>query len=639
MLKVAIYIFMLFLSLAAVGQNRIFNIENQLSAMEVDFPGLAQPVETSLRDVNLGDFIRGIASANGLNVTVEQGIDTRVTNNFSNAAVKDVFIFLCSEYDLTIDFVGSIMSFKKYVPPPLEPLPVKARKIDVTYINETDFLSLNLKNDTLFNVAKAITKISPRNVVIAPGIEDQLVSVFIQNRPFANALEKFAFANNLSITETQDNFFLISKANGQKEGPSGFIADAKNKGGQREAHYQDGHLEVELLDGYLNIVAENVPIADILKEVSHISGKNYFMFTVPTGNSTLWVENAVYDNFLTYLLNGTNFTYKKAGEVYLVGERTQEKLRTTELIQLQNRTIESVMDIIPQELKKDVEIKEFVELNGFIVSGSYLNIAELRNFLREIDIRVPVVLIDVMIVEVKKEFNMETGLELGLGGENVPEKTIGGYNQEGSPGMHTTMNNITLNRLLNSFNGFGFINLGKLAPDFYASIKVLEENGVLHRKSTPKLATLNGHEASLSLGSTEYYPEVNNSFIGAQTPALSASRIYKPINADLSVVIKPIVSGDEQITLNIDFQQSNFTARQSPDAPPGSQNKDFSSIVRVRNGETVLLGGLDEKTSENSGKGLPYIARIPVLKWIFGSNSRKKSKNQINIFIKPTIIY
>jgi type IV pilus assembly protein PilQ len=61
--------------------------------------------------------------------------------------------------------------------------------------------------------------------------------------------------------------------------------------------------------------------------------------------------------------------------------------------------------------------------------------------------------------------------------------------------------------------------------------------------------------------------------------------------------------------------------------------------VRVKNGEMIMLGGLEENSNSNSGKGLPLISRIPVLKWIFGNRTKSKTENKLTIFIKPTIIY
>ncbi|MEX2596241.1 MAG: type II and III secretion system protein, partial [Salibacteraceae bacterium] len=365
---------------------------------------------------------------------------------------------------------------------------------------------------------------------------------------------------------------------------------------------------------------------------------HYYLFSSPENKTTLYVENASFSDFLSYLFSGSEYTFKLSEDIYLIGKRNQERLRSTELITLENRTIESVQDAIPQELKKGLEIKEFPDLNGLIVSGSYTSIAEVNAFLRKIDRPVPVVLIDIMIVEVKKNFNVETGFQLTLDGESVPLSTTGEYNQSGA-GISATLTSKTLNAILSSFTAPGLVNLGNLSPNFYASIQALESNGIIKRKSTPKLATMNGSEASLSLGEQTFYAETNNSFIGAQSPALSESTIYKPISADMTINIKPSVSSDEQITLSIDFSQSSFTNRIAETAPPGSLTKTFSSKIRVKNGETILLGGLDEEAHEKTGKGLPLIARIPILKWLLGSNTRSDSKSQISIFIQPTVIY
>ena len=77
----------------------------------------------------------------------------------------------------------------------------------------------------------------------------------------------------------------------------------------------------------------------------------------------------------------------------------------------------------------------------------------------------------------------------------------------------------------------------------------------------------------------------------------------------------------------------------STTAPPGTINRDFQSLIRVKNGEMIMLGGLEENTNSSSGRGLPLISRIPVLKWIFGNRTKSKSENKLTIFIKPTIIY
>ena len=156
--------------------------------------------------------------------------------------------------------------------------------------------------------------------------------------------------------------------------------------------------------------------------------------------------------------------------------------------------------------------------------------------------------------------------------------------------------------------------------------------------STPKLATLNSYESKLSIGNTEYYLEEQNTVIGSQNPQNIITKQYKSVNADLSLTIKPFVSGDNQVTLKIDVTQSDFTNRISPNAPPGSVSRNFSSLIRLKDGELVLLGGLERKSKTSSGSGVPILSRIPIIKWFFSSRSSQKENSKLNIFIKTTII-
>jgi type IV pilus assembly protein PilQ len=111
------------------------------------------------------------------------------------------------------------------------------------------------------------------------------------------------------------------------------------------------------------------------------------------------------------------------------------------------------------------------------------------------------------------------------------------------------------------------------------------------------------------------------------------------VSADLSVVINPIVSGDEQITLDVHVKQSSFTEKIAPTAPPGTVTRDFQSLIRVKNEEMILLGGLEENSMNDSGTGTPLLSRIPVIKWLFSSRNKTKKKSKLTIFIKPTVVY
>ena len=58
----------------------------------------------------------------------------------------------------------------------------------------------------------------------------------------------------------------------------------------------------------------------------------------------------------------------------------------------------------------------------------------------------------------------------------------------------------------------------------------------------------------------------------------------------------------------------------------------------MKNQDMVVLGGLDDKKSENSSSGVPLLSRIPVLKWFFNQQKNIKDKKELTIFIRPTVI-
>jgi type IV pilus assembly protein PilQ len=256
---------------------------------------------------------------------------------------------------------------------------------------------------------------------------------------------------------------------------------------------------------------------------------------------------------------------------------------------------------------------------------------------------VPMVLIEVMIVDINRTKLIETGLAInnsnypGDLGNNTTGGTING-NPNRNDGLNSTLSTATLNRIIASVNNLGFFNLGDVGSGFYVSMNALETSGNVKIVSTPKLAALNGHEAEMSIGETTYYKETSNNFVGSQITTTVQSFVYKPLNADLSLTIKPVVSGDDQITLEISVSQSNFTSRVDPDSPPGNQKREFKSIIRMKNKEMVVLGGLDNNRNNKGNVGVPILNRIPVIKWFFSKQIKEKTKSELTIFIRPTVI-
>jgi type IV pilus assembly protein PilQ len=611
------------------AQERFDSIEAHLMRIGNESPGLFEKVELSVDGTSIQEFIRGLASSNNLNVSVEPGLKDKIYNNFTGVRVIDVFMFLVKKYDLDVNFIGNIIAFSQHVAPVIPVVKGPAKVLHINYDKESTNLDLDLSSDSLLAVVREITRQSQINVLCAPDIGGKIVNGFIQNTPLPKALNMMALANNLKLVNTRDNAYVFERMDAPASGGSGGTAGGRSGGGAQSGTFKvrsDG-------SGKVNVEAQNAALTDVINAVSNETKVQYFLLSELKGQTTMNIEGVAYEDFLSHILNATDYTFRKQGNVYLIGDRGIEGLRATKVIQLQSHEVQKIVDFIPADLKKNVDIKMFPDLSSLILCGSEPRINEIEAFIRQIDKPVPNISIEVMIVDINQSHTVSTGIEAGLGA--APATTGGTV----FPSLNMTLSSSSINDIINGINGMGLINLGHVTPNFYINLKAMETQGILKIHSTPRVATINGQEAKMSISNTEYYLEQTNQQIVTQVAQNVITQVYKPVNAELAITVNPRVTGDEQVTLEITVKQSTFTDRISPTAPPGNTSRDFKSIIRVKNGEMIMLGGLEEETVNESGTGVPFLSRIPIIKWFFSSRTKAKSKDKLTIFIKPTVIY
>ena len=729
-MKKIITLFLLILFQISYSQdNRILQLKNNIESISADAPGLNEKVNVNIKEASLSSFLLAISQIHKLNFSVATNLNQiTIVNNFSDVTVGDLLIFLCKEYNLTIDFTGNILAIKSYE----KPVEIqKVKEIDVAHDYANNLLSLNLKDDKLYDVFRKIMDVSGKNLVFAPGLENQPLTAYIKSVPFDAALNKLAYANNLSVTKSRDNFYIFDKLDGNfvVEGTGNQNGEVRQNKPQRPRKSNFFFTVVDPDKKLLNVDFENTPISSIVYDIGHELDIDMFISSPleNAGNGTVKAKNITFDELLAKLFevktdsysaqsnnpqqfnsnsqagsmasSGGSYTFKRSGSVYYFGTKDQLVVRNIKSIPLMHRSIEllsdpskegrsagrlnntnnysnyssfdnntnrstsnsnysnqnsnynnnssnysssssssgpseSILTIIPDEIKKDLDIKIDKELNSFLVNGPAANIERFESFINYIDKAVPVILIEVMLLEVNRSATVETGIQAGIGDKPVTTKgTV-------FPNADINLGASTINKIIDGFNGFGSLNIGQVVPNFYLSLKAMETNGNLKVRSSPRLSTLNGHKAYLSIGETTYYVVTNQNYYGSQIPQASEVKNYQPIDAELSVTIMPLVSGNGQITMDIKVIQSSFNGQKvDKDAPPGINSREFTSIIRVKDQDIIVLGGLEESVKNDSGTGVPLLSRIPILKWLFSSRKREDSKKKLSVLIKPTVIY
>ena len=579
-------------------------------------------VDLSVGQVSLAELLRSVAQVGGVNLSVQDGANLLVSCNFSRARIADLILFLCEQYGLDIRVVGNIVSIFPYQAP-IAPPPVPS----IVYNRADSTLSYDLIAVPLRDVARRLTDSSGVNLIVPQTLYDRPISGYVSSMPFSEALRVLAEINKLEVAPVKGSgawMFAesIPVGGGQTSTVQNYV---------RRRQFAPAQLAIDSM-GRITAMIDRGNIYDIILDVCEQLKLDYFFITPVNAQTCIYLKNTDVKTLIDLLLTGTAYTYYEEGGVYMFGEAKREGLFSTRIIPMRYRTVDKLIDVIPENLKKGVQIAAFGDLNSMIASGDQRHVARVEQFLHEIDKTVPLITIEVMIVDASKDVILEAGLGLGVG--TSPTQTSGTL----SPGIDMTLGSGAVNNLVDKVNGLGIIRLGKVTPNFYASLKAMEENGTIELRSTPKLSTLNGHEAVLSSGEMQYYKETNNTYMGTQNPVQSTSYVWKSVEANMTLSITPYVSEDGHITMTIDLSQSEFTDRTEKEAPPGTTTRSFRSMVRVRNEEMVLLGGIDRQSHEKSSQGLPFIARIPVLKWIFGMHKNNKQERRLNVFIKPTVI-
>lgn len=577
--------------------------------------GYKEKLDVLVNDITIDDFLKSIAKAGELNLNIESGKEKKISCNFKQVAISDAIFYICKEYNFDLELTGNILSIYPCKLPYAEPL------ISVCYDPSLRVFSFDFTQARLIDVTRKFSDVSGVNIVVPNSLSEERITSFGKEMKVDDAIQSIAAANELIAQRKGETLWALFRR-GEKEA-------AENK---QTNYFHMNNLEIDSL-GLITAQITNANIHNIVQELCQRLKYSYFFIDNLERTTGIFVNKVSFDSFLSIILSGTSFTWRVDNGIYIFGKANPGSyLSSARVVPMKYRSVDKVLDIIPKELSMGVEILPFPDLNSLVVNGDQRKVVQLVTYLNQIDKSVPLISIDVIILDATDTNAQEVGVSMGLGKE--PTITSGSL----SPGIDMTLGATSVNKLINSFNGFGSINLGCVTPNFYLGLKLLEEAGKITLRSTPRLSTLNGHKATLKSGEMKYYKESQTYLTGTQNPIQSESYQWKNVEANLSLDITPYVSLDSCITMQIDLTQSEFTEREDKDAPPGTSTRSFVSIIKVRNEEMVLLGGIERNMSSRVSTGLPFIARIPVLRWLFGSSSKKINTQKLNVFIKPTII-
>ncbi|MEK6658467.1 MAG: pilus (MSHA type) biogenesis protein MshL [Campylobacterota bacterium] len=176
-------------------------------------------------------------------------------------------------------------------------------------------------------------------------------------------------------------------------------------------------------------------------------------------------------------------------------------------------------------------------------------------------------------------------------------------------------------------------------------IKFLKTQGDVTSISNPKVLTLNNQPALITAGTEYFYKIISTQTLASGTSGTqSTSEDLQSVFAGVLLDITPEISGDNTITLKINPSLSETTSDVSSveaadrTMPPDLRRRQLSSVVTVKDGNRIILGGLINTSNSINKNKVPILGDIPILNYLFKYENKQKITQELVIVIQPHII-
>ncbi|PWC22921.1 type II secretion system protein GspD [Brenneria roseae subsp. roseae] len=289
-------------------------------------------------------------------------------------------------------------------------------------------------------------------------------------------------------------------------------------------------------------------------------------------------------------------------------------------------------------LRKEISIKAHEQTNSLIVNAAPDVMRDLEQVIAQLDIRRPQVLVEAIIAEVQDADGMNLGIQWSNKNAGMTQFTSTGlpistmvmgaeqYQRDGTI-------NTSAASALNSFNG---IAAGFYQGNWSMLLTALSSNSKNDILATPSIVTLDNMEATFNVG--QEVPVLS----GSQTT--SGDNIFNTVErktVGIKLKVKPQINEGDSVLLEIEQEVSSVadaTSSSSSELGATFNTRTVNNAVLVSSGETVVVGGLLDKSSRETADKVPLLGDIPILGYLFRSNSRQVSKRNLMLFIRPSII-
>ena len=379
--------------------------------------------------------------------------------------------------------------------------------------------------------------------------------------------------------------------------------------------------------GFFSINFKDADLVDVIRLLSEQHGLNLVLGEEVTGKITLRLNKVPLEKALDLILKANGYTWFIDENILLVkaaeGDIKHSAELETRIFQLYfldaTMVITALQEIFTSQ-GKAVPLSSASAIGGEAAGSDLIMVTDVPDNFELIE----------RIIRTLDQENAQINISI-----KFIETTL---KQDEAMGINWSMRADTSLSIglgeLTSNNG-SKVNLATLTPvTFAAMLQVLSSDAGTTLLQEPQVTTFNNSPATITVGTTipVLVPQAEGSMFGA------VPYTYQDQNVNVSLSVLPRINENELISMNIDAAVQAITGYVGAEQRPIVSNRTTTTNVMVKNGETLLIGGLIFDQDDLTVEKLPILGDLPFLRKFFRTNSKKKSQNELLIFITPTII-
>ena len=258
--------------------------------------------------------------------------------------------------------------------------------------------------------------------------------------------------------------------------------------------------------------------------------------------------------------------------------------------------------------------------NSLLVRATAEDWQLVQQVLGAVDLRPLQVLIEVTIAEVQRNHDLNVGLSGAVTNSNT-----------GRPAADT---NALLPSAASARDFILQLTGGKGGINYNVALNALQTRGDVRILSLPVVIAQNNRQAILNVGSKVPFVQIQQTS-GIDPSGRTSTVQYLDVGTTLTIT--PTINPDGYINLQVK-QTNNSVTNEVQFSAPIINEREATTQIFIKNGQTTVIGGLAGNTTNNTTSGIPFLSRLPLIGWIFGNTTKSNQVSELFLFLTPHII-